>query len=411
MPKEKKNKKIKVEFVIIFLAVIIILALLIYFIIFKINDNKRLPQGEIIAEEVEKVDKYNLSLVMVGDNLIHSSIYEEAYKNANYQGYDFKPMISLIKDYIAKNDYDLAYYNQETIIGGSEIGLSSYPAFNSPEEVADAMIDAGFNLVSLATNHTLDRGEVAIQNSCDYWNHQEGVLSAGSYCSQEQRDEEKIFEKNNITYTMLSYTYGMNGIQIPDGKDYLVNYFPMERGDPNTDTDYINYKKQVKEDVEKVRDKVDLLIVAMHWGYEYEHEPNAYQKDCAKFLADLGVDIVIGTHPHVVQPIEFIGDTLVIYSLGNFISAQANDYDYAKLVGLMSSVDATKTIKDGEADIELKNVNNELLYTYYDNFTNFKVIPFSQMNSDYLSNYKEIYDRYVKVVKAKDDSLTVMGVN
>ena len=171
MPKEKKNKKIKVEFVIIFLAAII-LALLIYFIIFKINDNKRLPQGEIIAEEVEKVDKYNLSLVMVGDNLIHSSIYEEAYKNANYQGYDFKPMISLIKDYIAKNDYDLAYYNQEAIIGGSEIGLSSYPAFNSPEEVADAMIDAGFNLVSLATNHTLDRGEVAIQNSCDYWNRQ-----------------------------------------------------------------------------------------------------------------------------------------------------------------------------------------------------------------------------------------------
>ncbi len=409
MSKKSKNKKIKVGYVILCLSLVIIVLLLVYFIIFKINDNKKLPQGPIIAEE--KPETYTLSLAMVGDTLIHDEIYNEAHKNANYQGYDFKPMFSLIKKYIEDNNYDLAYYNQETIIGGKEIGLSTYPAFNSPEEIADAMIDAGFNLVSLATNHTLDRGEVAIENSCKYWNSKENVLSAGSYCSSKERNEVRIKEKNNIKYTLLSYTYGMNGISIPEGKEYLVNYFPMESGNPNIDIAYQNYKEQVKKDIEKVKDKTDLIIVAMHWGDEYSTQINEYQKDCAKFLADLGVNIVIGTHPHVIQPIEFIDDTLVIYSLGNFISSQDNDYDYAKLVGLLSSIDIVKTVENNKSSIELKNLDNELLFTYYDNETNFKVIPFSQINSSYLANYKEIYNKYANIVKEYDNNIKVVEVN
>ena len=273
------------------------------------------------------------------------------------------------------------------------------------------MIDAGFNLVSLATNHTLDRGEVAIENSCKYWNSKENVLSAGSYCSSKERNEVRIKEKNNIKYTLLSYTYGMNGISIPESKEYLVNYFPMESGNPNIDIAYQNYKEQVKKDIEKVKDKTDLIIVAMHWGDEYSTQINEYQKDCAKFLADLGVNIVIGTHPHVIQPIEFIDDTLVIYSLGNFISSQDNDYDYAKLVGLLSSIDIVKTVENNKSSIELKNLDNELLFTYYDNETNFKVIPFSQINSSYLANYKEIYNKYANIVKEYDNNIKVVEVN
>lgn len=414
MPKNKtkKKRKVRVEFAISILAIIVLIILLIYFIIIRIDDSKTLPQGEVIAEEKEKEPSvYKLSMVMVGDYLIHTSIYKEAATNANNDGYDFKPMISLIKNYISDNKYDLAYYNQETIIGGDEIGLSSYPAFNSPYEAADAMIDAGFNMVSLATNHTLDRGIVAINNSCNYWNSKKEVLSAGSYCSQEQREEERIFTKNNISYTMLSYTYGTNGIPVPDNQEYLVNVWPTGYQNPEDDLAYQAYKKQVKADIEKVRDKVDVLFVAMHWGSEYTHTPTAYQKDMAKFLAENGVDVVIGTHPHVVQPIDFIDNTLVIYSLGNFISAQENDINYAKLVGLMSSIDITKTVEDNNVSIKIDNVNNELLFTYYQNFTNFKVIPFSQMTDNYLSNYTNLYDTYSSVVKEYHNDLPVMEVS
>ena len=152
---------------------------------------------------------------------------------------------------------------------------------------------------------------------------------------------------------MLSYTYGTNGIPVPNGKDYLVNVWPtnLSINDPSRDTEYQAYKEQVKKDIETVRSQVDVLMVAMHWGVEYTHEPTAYEKDSAKFLADNNVDIVIGAHPHVIQPVTWIDDTLVIYSLGNFVSAQLQDQNYNKMVGLMTSVNITKTVKDGKTDI------------------------------------------------------------
>ena len=131
---------------------------------------------------------------MVGDSLIHQAVYHDVEGN-----YDFKPMLSEIKPIISK--FDLAYYNQETILGGKDIGLSTYPRFNSPYEVGDAFIDAGFNLVSLANNHTLDRGEQALNNSCNYWKSK-NVVTAGSYCSEEDRNEVKIYEKNGIKYVI-----------------------------------------------------------------------------------------------------------------------------------------------------------------------------------------------------------------
>ena len=231
----------------------------IYFLVSSLT-NKNDDNNDVIAsnKNENKEETYKVSMVMVGDNLIHSSIYNEANRNANYDGYDFKPMITMIKDKV--KGYDLAYYNQETILGGSEIGLSDYPTFNSPYEAGDAMLDAGFNIVSLATNHTIDRGEKAVLNSCEYWETKSDVLTAGSYCSEEDRNEVKVMEKNNITYTMLNYTYGTNGIAIPNGKDYLVNVWPM---DYNADygVGYEAFKETVKEDIERVRDKVDVLIV------------------------------------------------------------------------------------------------------------------------------------------------------
>ena len=384
----------------------------IYFLVSILTNNKNdnNNNNNVIAsnKNENKEETYKLSMVMVGDNLIHSSIYNEANRNANYDGYDFKPMITMIKDKV--KGYDLAYYNQETILGGSELGLSDYPTFNSPYEAGDAMLDAGFNMVSLATNHTIDRGEKAVLNSCEYWNSKTDVLTAGSYCSEEDRNEVKVMEKNDITYTMLNYTYGTNGIAIPKGKDYLVNVWPM---DYNADygVGYEAFKETVKEDVERVRDKVDVLIVAMHWGVEYTHTPTKYQKDAAEFLASLGVDIVIGTHPHVVQPVEWIDDTIVFYSLGNFISAQEQSDNYNKMVGLMSSLDITKTVKGDDVDIKIDNINNELIYTRHIGYRQFKVIPFSEMNSTYLSNYEEIYNKYSEVVKMYDETMPVVALS
>lgn len=408
----KRKRKLKVGRILIALTILVIAIIGIYFLVIKLTNNNT-NNNDIIAGDKNqgtevKEETYKLSMVMVGDNLIHSSIYNEANRNANYDGYDFKPMITMIKDKV--KGYDLAYYNQETILGGSELGLSDYPTFNSPYEAGDAMLDAGFNMVSLATNHTIDRGEKAVLNSCEYWKSKTDVLTAGSYCSEEDRNEVKVMEKNNITYTMLNYTYGTNGIAIPKGKDYLVNVWPM---DYNADygVGYEAFKETVREDVERVRDKVDVLIVAMHWGVEYTHTPTKYQKDAAEFLASLGVDIVIGTHPHVVQPVEWIDDTIVFYSLGNFISAQDQKDNYNKMVGLMSSLDITKTVKGDDVDIKIDNINNELIYTRHIGYRDFKVIPFSEMNSTYLSNYEEIYNKYSEVVKMYDETMPVVALS
>ena len=411
MRKKKTKRKLKLGNIFIAISLCILFVLVgIYFTKETSNNNletKSKKTEKIKTEEKEKI--YKASLITAGDNLIHSSLYKDANKNANYNGYDFKPMYELIKPIVS--NYDIAYYNQETILGGTELGLSDYPTFNSPQEVGDAMIDAGFNLVSLATNHTIDSGEKAVLASREYWNKQSNVLAVGSYSSEEERNEVQIREVNNITYTMLNYTYGTNGIRIPSGKEYLVNVWPtdLDINDPENDNEYQAYKETVKEDIERVRDKVDLLIVAMHWGVEYTHEPTEYEKDMAEYLSSLGVDLIIGTHPHVIQPVTWIDDTLVIYSLGNFISAQYQDQNYNKMVGLMTSLDITKTVKKDNTEIKIDNINNELVYTYYSGYRNFKIVPFSNQEiKNYLPSYQSVYETYKAVVQKYDSNIPVI---
>ena len=150
----------------------------------------------------------------------------------------------------------------------------------------------------------------------------------------------------------------------------------------------------------------------MHWGTEYTHEPTAYQKDIATFLANEDVDLIIGTHLHVIQPITWINNTLVIYSLGNFISAQYQNDHYNKMVGLMTSLEINKTILNNQTNITIENINNELLYTYYHNWRNFKVIPFSNKEiSNYLPNYPEIYNIYKPIIQKYDSSIPVKDLS
>lgn len=410
MKKKKKlklRKKLKLSKI---LGIIILTAIIIIPLNFNNREEKEAKNNKI-KEELPKEQKYEISLVMVGDALIHDDIYDYA-KDGNT--YDFRKMLTYIKPIV--HDYELAYYNQETILGGTEIGLSSYPAFNSPYEVGDVFLDAGFNLVSLATNHTLDRGEKAVINSRNYWNSKvtndtNTILASGSYTSEEEKNTIQIRSANNITYTMLNYTYGTNGIKVPNGKEYLVNIWPVTGSNPTTDTNYQNYKEIVKNDINKIRDKVDLLLVAMHWGVEYQTTPNSYQRDMAQYLSSLGVDIIIGTHPHVIEPIEWIDDTLVIYSLGNFISAH-EVVNMDNRVGLMSSIDITKTIKEDETTITLSNLENELLYTYYTkNYQDFKVIPFSNLTEEYLKDYPNIYTRYKSIIQSIDSNISLNSID
>lgn len=408
--RRKRRRKLKIKNIIIAVVILIIILIGAFIGINKIFNNKPSDNNKpnTSQENNTKEQTYSLSMITAGDNLIHSSIYKDASTGTN--SYDFTPMYELIKPIVSK--YDVAYYNQETILGGKELGVSDYPAFNSPQEVGEAMIDAGFNLVSLATNHTMDSGEDAVLKSREYWNSKDDVLAVGSYSSFDEKDEVNIVTKNNITYTMLNYTYGTNGINVPNGKEYLVNVWPTDLtiNDVNSDTEYQNYKKQVKEDIEKVRDKVDVLIVAMHWGVEYTHEPTEYEKDMANYLAELGVDIVIGTHPHVIQPITWIDDTLVIYSLGNLISAQYQDDNYNKMVGLLTSLEINKTVKGNETDIVIDNVDNELIYTYYSNWRNFKVVPFSNSQiATYLPDYQSVYNTYKDIVLEYDNTIGIQN--
>lgn len=332
------------------------------------------------------------SFIAVGDALIHDGVYKDAKTNKKENGYyiyDFKDMFSDIKEVI--KDYDLKFYNQETIIGGKDIGLSTYPCFNSPDEVALDMIDAGFNIVNLATNHTLDRGEKAILYSRKFWKNQENVLAVGSYDSKEDHDEVVIKEENGIKYSVLGYTTVTNGLKVPTGKDYLLNVYDKEK---------------VKEAVEKVRDKVDILIVSMHWGTEYTHKPIASQREIASYLASLGVDVIIGHHPHVVEPIEYIDDTLVIYSLGNFISAQEGTM---KRVGMIAAFDVKKTMTSKGSTVKIENVKADLLWTHHQNYKNFKVIPFNKLTDKELKNHNSIYEQYKKYINTTNNPNIQVG--
>lgn len=386
MKKKKLRKKAKSSLIILLLCALSAIAG--FYIQRKknyVNEYVKVVYKTVNTEVINKA-----SMVMVGDALIHMPI-NNSHKSGS--GYDFKGIFKYIKPIVS--EYDLKYYNQETILGGTSLGLSGYPQFNSPQQVGDAFRDAGFNLVSLATNHSMDNyyrtGGKTIKNSTEYWKkYADNVIAAGSYNSKEDRDAEIIKEVNGIKYAFLSYTEQTNGISVPSGKSYLVNVYS---------------KDKVKKDVEKYKDKVDLIIVAMHWGEEYTHYPNSSQKEKAKYLASLGVNIIVGCHPHVIQPMTYIGDTLVVYSLGNFVS---NQDTVAKLTGLMASANIVKRTYHGKTTVKIEDATAEFIYTRKSE--KYVVYPYSKLNNNILSGYKNYYEKYKKVIKSMSDKITVKGL-
>ena len=251
------------------------------------------------------------------------------------------------------------------------------------------MIATGFNLVSRANNHTLDRGETAILNSETYWKEQTDVLTAGSYISEEDRTKVVIKEMNGIKYAMLAYTTLTNGLTTPAGKDYYVDLYSDEK---------------VKADIERIGTSADIIMISMHWGTEYTFTPTTEEYRIAEYISTLGVDIIIGHHPHVVQPVQYVGNTLVIYSLGNLISAQA---ELMKKVGLMVSLDIEKTEFKGTVTTKISNVVGTILYNPSRSpLGKYIVYPFDKVDSAVLSNYESVYTTYSGYIK-KDDTITI----
>lgn len=368
--------------VLLFLIVIGLLSGFLYFKVFnknsdsKVDNNK--PDNNTKEEKKDTKKVYSLSLVMGGDALIHSNVYKDAMNSDG--SFDFYKQQKYVADYI--KSFDLRYYNQETIIGGDDRGYSGYPRFNTPSAFADTMRDIGFNMVSLANNHSMDQGVQGVLNSVNYWKNTD-VMWNGQADSEETRTNYIIKEKNNITYAMLSYTEHTNGLPLPSDKPYLVNVWDDEK---------------VKADVTYLRDKVDVLIVAMHWGEEYTHVPTQSQRTKAQFLADLGVDIVIGAHPHVVQPIEKINNTIIYYSLGNYLSNQIEDY---KRVGLLGTLKITKTVENGESNVEIGDIGGALIYTWrhLPSYTGHIIIPFTNPEiAKYLTDYKGNYNKFKNII-------------
>lgn len=250
----------------------------------------------------------SVSLLAVGDNLIHTQVIESGEKADGSLNYDF--LYSNLKDEISAAD--IAVVNQETILGGDELGYSGYPSFNSPTEIGDALIDTGFDVVLEATNHSMDMGLEGVENTIDYWKQHPQITTIGINENKEESEQIKVVEKNGIKIAMLNYTYSLNGYSLPDGMPYLVNMLD---------------KKKMAEDIKKAEETADITIVFPHWGTEYQYKASSYQEDLTDFFYEQGVDLVIGSHPHVLEPVEWIekGDghrMLVYYSLGNFMSYQ-----------------------------------------------------------------------------------------
>ncbi|SDD08915.1 poly-gamma-glutamate synthesis protein (capsule biosynthesis protein) [Terribacillus halophilus] len=298
----------------------------------------------------------SISITAVGDVLLHSSIYSEA---KNGTGYDFDPMFGDIKPYLGESTLTVA--NQESIMGGEALGISSYPTFNSPDEIGNTLKDVGVDVVTMANNHTLDQGEAGVEHATAQY-EKIGMAYTGAYRNKDDSEKLTIEKTEGISVAFLSYTYGTNGIAIPDGKDYLVNLID---------------KQKIKEDIKKAKQEADAIIVSLHFGIEYEHDPNDEQKELAQYVADQGATAVLGCHPHVLQPVEWLtgkdgNKTLVIYSLGNFIAAQE---ETDRRIGAAFQFDIVKDGKKATA------TSPKMLLTYlsFTDWHHYRIEPMYQL--------------------------------
>lgn len=282
-----------------------------------------------------------VSFVAVGDNLPEKTLADYADGLAGNMGdgaYDYRPIYAPVRPYI--EGADLAYISQEVHLGGDDLGPQGYPSFNAPDDLADALVETGFDLVASASNHCYDWGNYgALEHSRELWNTKP-VAFAGTATSQEEADDIPVVERAGITFAFLDYTYGLNGFERDEVPVYAVNFLDEER---------------IRAQVSQARALADVVIVAVHWGTEKKMEPDEQQLTYAQVFADAGVDIVLGSHPHVIGPVDWVEGvdghkTLVAYALGDFKSTHSTPHLESELSGMLACDFVRKPAPDGAAD-------------------------------------------------------------
>lgn len=262
------------------------------------------PVTEPPTEAPTQPEPISIRITAAGDNLLHNTV---SYACAVEGGYDFRPVYEPISKIIEGSD--IAFINQEVMFTGE---AGAYPNLAAPLEAADALVDAGFNVINLATNHTLDKGVKGLETCLETVHSLPFDAILGAFRTEEESTQFSVVEKQGIRFGFLSYTYGLNGYQLPGDKLWKISM--IDEG-------------KIKADLEAIRPMCDYLIVSMHWGNEYQTKQGSYQEELAQLLCDGGADLIIGTHPHVLQPMAWLENaeghrTLCAYSLGNFVSNQ-----------------------------------------------------------------------------------------
>jgi len=312
-----------------------------------------------------------LTIVAAGDNLIHEPIIKAGFVNG---GYSFDSMYDKIREYILPAD--IAFINQETVLVNKDLGYSGYPLFGSPKEMGNAVIAAGFNVINHATNHIMDKGEAGIISSMDFWESKKDkdVHYLGIFRSEEDRAKRQVIvSKNNFKVGFLSYTYGTNGIPLPRGKLWMVSLINQEK---------------MAVDIKAIRPLCDYLVVSMHWGDEYKLTYNKEQEKLAAFLAEQNVDLVIGHHPHVIEPLVNIkrSDGVIMpvfYSLGNFLSAHLTPIKDTLLGGVMYI-----KLKKTAGTISVEKTGVIPVITHYDaSISNISVYPLHEYSEELASKH------------------------
>lgn len=289
-----------------------------------------------------------VKLTATGDVILHSRIYNISKKKGG--GYDFRDKMAPAKKLLSSAD--ISVVNLEALVAGEEMGLTSFPRFNNPIELVENLKSFSTDIVTNSNNHTMDFGVDGVLKSIENI-EKTGLMYVGSHKSKEDQQRFRILEKNGIKFAFLSYSRTTFGDFPPKGKEYLLNRVIAGK------------QKRVRGDIERLKKEQnpDVVVVSLHFGSEYSLYPTNGQEDLARYISDAGADIIIGHHPHVLQPAEWITNSrgkksFVIYSLGNFYSGQKGVY---RQIGGTISLDIIKD-PDKSADIKIQNPVIDLTY-------------------------------------------------
>ncbi|HCY77335.1 MAG TPA: capsular biosynthesis protein [Ignavibacteriales bacterium] len=367
------------------MKIVIITISILSFFIFNFPSTFRFEESKRIINPDSSV---TISISVVGDLMCHSPQFE--YAKVGKDSFDFSPVYRNVKKYLEASDF--TFGNLETVTAGKENGgYTGYPKFNTPASYISALKEIGFDLLVTANNHSLDRNEKGILKTIDEINSR-NLNYVGTFKSQQDRDSIRIFDIKGIKIALLAYSYGTNGNPIPIGKNYLINL--------------IDYNL-IEKDIQSAKTNgAELVLVHFHFGEEYKREPVQFQKDVVNKTIELGADIIIGGHPHVLQPVNFyktnnakLDSGFVAYSMGNFFSNQQARY---KDAGMILTLNIKKDFIKNRIDIN--KVNYLPTWVFKGSTTNgneYLIMPSTNISETTISLSKSEYE---KMNQAFDDT-------